>query len=94
MTDRLSEGEIGQALHDLHGWRADGVAAIVRDFTFLDHITATGFVVRVAMAAEAMNHHPELTIVYNRVRARLSSHDAGGVSERDLQLAKTIDTYS
>lgn len=93
MTDRLSEGEIGQALHDLHGWRADGAAAITREVTFLDHITAMGFVVRVAMASEAMNHHPELTIVYNRVRVRLSSHDVGGVSERDFQLAKAIDSY-
>lgn len=94
MEDCLSEGEIGQALHGLPGWRAEGVAAITREFTFLDHVTAMGFMVRVAMAAEAMNHHPELTIVSNRVRARLSSHDVEGVSERDIQLAKAINRYA
>lgn len=94
VDDRLSEGEIGQAVHELHGWRADGAVALTREFTFADHITAMGFVVRVAMAAEKMNHHPELTIVYNRVRARLSSHDAGGVTERDIELAKAIDEYT
>ena len=94
MDERLSEGEIGQALRELHGWRADGATALVREFTLPDHITAMGLVVRIAMAAEKMNHHPELTIVYNRVRARLSSHDADGVTERDVELAKTIDEYA
>jgi len=94
MASRLSADEVSEALRDMHGWHADGVAAITREFTFVDHITAMGFVVRVAMAAEAMNHHPELTIVYNTVRARLSSHDAAGVTQRDLQLAKAIDSYA
>jgi 4a-hydroxytetrahydrobiopterin dehydratase len=53
-----------------------------------------GFVTRVAMAAEKMDHHPELTIVYNRVSIALSSHDAGGVTQRDLDLATAIERYA
>lgn len=74
------------------GWSADG-DAITRSFTFADHITAFGFVTRVSMAAEAMDHHPDLHIVYNTVDIRLWSHDAGGLTERDFRLAEKIDHY-
>ena len=62
-----------------------------KTFTFADHITAMGFVVRLGMAAEVMDHHPDLHMVYNRVELTLNSHDAGGVTERDVDLARKAD---
>ncbi len=86
MPQKLSPAKVKAALADLPGWTA-GEDVITRTFTFTNHITAMGFVVRVAMAAEVMDHHPDLRIVYNRVEIRLNSHDAGGVTERDTALA-------
>lgn len=90
MTDRYTTAQIAASLAELDGWRADG-DSIVRTFKFKDHIEAMAFVVKVAMVAEAMNHHPDLRIVYNTVDFRLSSHDAGGVTDRDVQLAGRIN---
>lgn len=65
---------------------------LVRSFEFKDFITAFGFMSRVALLAEKMNHHPEWTNVYNKVEIRLSSHDAGDVvTEKDRELAAKID---
>jgi len=74
------------------GWTtsADG-KAIEKRFTFADFSTAFAFLARVAMHAEKVDHHPEFTSVWNRVDFRLTSHDAGGVTERDVALAKAID---
>ncbi|MEO6112867.1 MAG: 4a-hydroxytetrahydrobiopterin dehydratase [Sphingomicrobium sp.] len=74
------------------GWTtsADG-KAIERRFTFADFSQAFAFLTRVAMHAEKIDHHPEFTNVWNRVDFRLTSHDAGGVTERDVALAKAID---
>ncbi len=94
MPTPMSSDEITAALSEMEGWSPDGLAAIEKAFTFRDHITAMGFVNRVAMIAEAMDHHPDLRIVYNRVTIRLNSHDAGGVTGRDLRLAKRIDEYA
>ncbi|GIW19280.1 MAG: putative pterin-4-alpha-carbinolamine dehydratase [Tepidiforma sp.] len=91
MTQRLTEQAIGEALGALPGWEAEGADAIRKTFRLADHIAALGFVVRVAAAAEVMNHHPEVAWVYNRVEFRLSTHDAGGVTERDLALARRIE---
>lgn len=90
MADKLSADDLQSRLVRHPGWEPDGDASISRSFTFTDHITAVGFVVRVAMVAEVMNHHPEMTIVYNRVGITLSTHDAGGVTEKDLALAERI----
>ncbi len=90
MAMQYTPREIEAALAETPGWAAEG-DAIVRSLLFGDHITAFGFVTRVAMAAEAMDHHPDLRIVYNRVELRLSSHDAGGVTARDVRLAKRIN---
>jgi len=90
MPRRFTFGEVATALADAPGWKA-GDDQIVREFTLAGHIEAVGFVVRVAMAAEVMDHHPDLRIVYNRVEIRLSSHDAGGVTGRDIALAKRIN---
>jgi 4a-hydroxytetrahydrobiopterin dehydratase len=92
MPATLSATEITQRLAVLPGWSADGEAAIRRAFKFADHITAIGFVVRVAMAAEVMDHHPDLRIVYNNVEIVLSTHSAGGLTENDFALATKIDS--
>ncbi len=72
------------------GWTLDG-DALTRTFRFADFAQAFAFLTRVAAHAEAIDHHPEFTSVWNRVDFRLTSHDAGGVTERDVALAKAID---
>jgi 4a-hydroxytetrahydrobiopterin dehydratase len=74
------------------GWteESDG-KALTRTFTFADFSEAFGFLARVAMHAETVDHHPEFTSVWNRVDFRLTSHDAGGVTDRDRQLAEAIN---
>lgn len=94
MATKLSESEISARLGAREGWSADDVGAITRTFSFKDHITALGFVVRVGMVAEVLNHHPDLRIVYNKVEIRLNTHDAGGVTEKDFELAAKIDGLS
>ena len=75
------------------GWtEQDG--AILRSFKFKDFAEAFAFLTRVAEHAEAVDHHPEFTSVWNRVDFRLTSHDAGGVTQRDIALAHTIDTLA
>ncbi|MCK9517509.1 MAG: 4a-hydroxytetrahydrobiopterin dehydratase [Dehalococcoidia bacterium] len=93
MAGKYTAEQIQDALGGLPNWAADG-DSLVRQFKFKDHIAAMGFVTKVAMAAEVMNHHPDLRIVYNTVDIRLNSHDVGGVSERDVNLAKKIDDLS
>jgi len=73
------------------GWQfEDGGKALVRTFKFKDFSEAFGFLARVALHAEKVDHHPEFTNVWNRVDFRLTSHDSGGVTERDLKLAEAI----
>jgi 4a-hydroxytetrahydrobiopterin dehydratase len=74
------------------GWNlsADG-KAMERSFRFKDFSEAFAFLTRVAMHAEKIDHHPEFTSVWNRVDFRLTSHDAGGVTDRDIKLAEAID---
>ena len=77
------------------GWTLEGEGkALVRSFTFKDFSEAFGFLTRVAIHAEKMDHHPEFLSVWNRVDFRLTSHDSGGVTERDLALAKAIDAIA
>ena len=74
------------------GWSAEaGSKALVRTVKFKDFSEAFGFLTRVALHAEKIDHHPEFTNVWNRVDFRLTSHDAGGVTERDIGLAETIN---
>jgi 4a-hydroxytetrahydrobiopterin dehydratase len=87
----MSAAEVVEAAGRLGGWQAEGDAALTRQFEFADHVAAMGFVVRVAMVAETLNHHPDLRIVYRTVDIRLSSHDAGGVTDRDVGLAERIN---
>lgn len=80
------------ALAELGQWRAvEGRDAIAREIRFSDFNTAFGFMARVALAAERMDHHPEWTNVYNRVEITLTTHDAGGLTRRDIELARFID---
>lgn len=88
--DRLDDADVTRRLGALHGWTREG-DAIVRRFEFEDFARAFGFMSAVAVAAERMNHHPDWSNSYNRVEVRLSSHDVGGLSERDMQLAARID---
>ena len=74
------------------GWiLEDGGKALTRSFTFKDFSHAYAFLTRVALHAEKVDHHPEFTNVWNRVDFRLTSHDAGGVTERDVALAGAIN---
>lgn len=74
------------------GWSVeDGGKALTRSFKFEDFSEAFGFLARVALHAEKADHHPEFTSVWNRVDFRLTSHDAGGVTERDRSLAEAIN---
>lgn len=93
MVDKLGDSERQAAAQRLKDWRYDGAGegAFVRDFKFRDFSEAFGFMTRVALLAQAANHHPEWSNVYNRVTIRLSTHDAGGVSQKDVALAEAID---
>jgi 4a-hydroxytetrahydrobiopterin dehydratase len=74
------------------GWSLeDGGKALVRSLKFNDFSEAFGFLTRVALHAEKADHHPEFTNVWNRVDFRLTSHDAGGVTDRDIKLAEAIN---
>ena len=83
-----------QALLDKQ-WKLDesGRDAIVKEFVFKDFNQAFGFMSRIAQAAEKMDHHPEWSNVYNRVRILLSSHDVNGLSKRDIRLANHIESF-
>lgn len=82
-----------EALKSLPGWAAaeGGRDAIVKAYKFKDFNAAFGFMSRVALMAEKLDHHPEWFNVYNRVEATLATHDAGGVTERDVKLAQFMD---
>jgi 4a-hydroxytetrahydrobiopterin dehydratase len=80
------------ALQRLDGWRAvDGRDAIAKEFRFKDFNAAFGFMARVALHAERQDHHPEWFNVYNRVDVVLATHDAGGVTDKDVALAHFMD---
>jgi 4a-hydroxytetrahydrobiopterin dehydratase len=90
MASRLSDLEIQRALGTLPGWsrRAD---VLTKTFTWPTFAQGIAFVTRVAKAADAMNHHPDIDIRYTKVTCALSTHDAGGITERDLELAREIE---
>ncbi|WP_281177409.1 4a-hydroxytetrahydrobiopterin dehydratase [Paraburkholderia ferrariae] len=95
MINRLTSEERATQLAELHGWQAvAGRDAIQRSFRFADFNEAFGFMTRVAIKAEQMNHHPEWFNVYNRVEITLSTHDANGLTSRDIALARFIDAIA
>lgn len=92
MVEKLDEAARAGLAAELPEWRmAEGRDALVRRFRFRDFNQAWGFMARVALLAEAQDHHPEWSNVYNRVDITLTTHDAGGLSARDLRLARAID---
>jgi 4a-hydroxytetrahydrobiopterin dehydratase len=82
----IDDDALVSALAELPDWEHDG-DAIAAGFRFADFARAFGFMASAAVVAEAMNHHPEWTNVYNRVDVRLVTHEVGGITERDLELA-------
>ena len=93
MANRMSAAEVTAAVSELDGWDQESDQFIMRKFSFPDHVTAMSFVNRVAMVAEKKDHHPDLRIVYNSVEIKLSTHDANGVTDKDIDLARAIDGY-
>jgi 4a-hydroxytetrahydrobiopterin dehydratase len=92
MTAKLTSKARSDALGALQGWtEVSGRDAIRKSFQFSDFNEAWGFMTRVALAADKADHHPEWSNVYNKVEIVLSTHDAGGVTEKDVALAKFID---
>jgi 4a-hydroxytetrahydrobiopterin dehydratase len=91
--EKLTEDQIVAALTDRPGWSIEA-GKLHRELKFADFSEAFGFMSRVALAAEAMNHHPEWFNVYSTVRIDLTTHDAGGISELDFALAAKIDAYA
>ena len=89
-SERLSADEIQQRVSELPDWTLEG-DKLWRRFVFVDFSEAFGFMCRVALAAEAMNHHPEWSNVWNRVDIALTTHDAGGLSKLDFELAGRIN---
>jgi len=91
MSAALSEAEIQQELGKLEGWRFER-DALAKTFKFGSFREAISFMVRAGFEAEAMNHHPEWTNVYNKVEVRLNTHDAGGkVTGKDVELAGRLE---
>jgi len=90
--EQLSEAERAEALDALDEWDFDESRdAITRSFTFGDFSQAFAFMTRVALLAEKADHHPEWSNVWNRVEILLTTHDAGGLSHRDVDMAEAID---
>jgi 4a-hydroxytetrahydrobiopterin dehydratase len=95
MAERLTGEARQRALAGLAGWtEVAGRDAIHKRFTFRDFSEAWGFMSRVALVAEAMNHHPEWTNVWNRVDVTLTTHDAGGLTARDVKLAQAMEAIA
>jgi 4a-hydroxytetrahydrobiopterin dehydratase len=86
----LTEAEISSAMTQLTGWAVVN-GKLQKKWKFTDFIAAMGFITKVAMVAEKMDHHPEIFNVYNQVTIDLTTHDAGGISAKDVELAKKID---
>lgn len=91
--EKLDAGAIAEGLKDLDGWElSEDGASIARSFKFKTFRKAFAFMAEAALSAEKMNHHPEWFNVYNRVDVTLTTHDAGGITELDLKLAKAMDS--
>jgi 4a-hydroxytetrahydrobiopterin dehydratase len=91
--ERLSEQDIGAALAALGGWSVSN-GKLRREYKFPDFIHAFGFMATAAVAIEKMNHHPEWSNVYNRVTVELVTHDAGGITQNDVELARTLEAIA
>ncbi|WP_269931865.1 4a-hydroxytetrahydrobiopterin dehydratase [Aminobacter sp. HY435] len=92
--EKLGAAEVKEALASLEGWAlaSDGLS-IARSFVFRNFSEAFAFMTRVAMAAEKLDHHPDWSNVYKTVDVKLNTHDAGGLTELDMKLAKRMNAY-
>ncbi|ASW04513.1 4a-hydroxytetrahydrobiopterin dehydratase [Rhizobium sp. 11515TR] len=90
--DRLGRAAIDKNLAELGGWAlADDGLSISKTFKFRNFVEAFGFMTEAALAAEKFNHHPEWFNVYSRVEVKLTTHDAGGLTDHDVKLAKAME---
>lgn len=95
MVEKLSTSDRELALSHMQSWTYDASeSAIIREFKFGDFSEAFAFMTRVALAAEKADHHPNWSNVYNKVTISLSTHDAGGLSQKDIDLARKIDALA
>jgi len=95
MVEKLDEAARTEALADLAGWAPlQDRGAIQKSFKFKTFNQAFGFMTRVALAADKMDHHPEWSNVYNRVDIVLTTHSCGGLSDLDVKLARKIDAFA
>lgn len=93
--ERLDDASIAEALSGLDGWtRTEDGAAIEKRFVFKTFSEAFGFMTRAALAAEKLDHHPEWFNVYNKVDVRLTTHDAGGLTGLDFDLARRMNRFA
>ncbi len=95
MIEKLAGDARQQALAGLEGWQeVDGRDAITKQFQFKDFNAAFGWMTRVALLAEKIDHHPEWFNVYNKVNVTLATHEANGVTSRDIQMAQAMNAYA
>jgi 4a-hydroxytetrahydrobiopterin dehydratase len=90
---KLTKDELDSAVGELPGWSVVN-GKLHREYKFSDFTHAFGFMATAATAIEKMNHHPEWFNVYNKVTVDLTTHDSGGITERDVKLAKLLDTFA
>jgi 4a-hydroxytetrahydrobiopterin dehydratase len=91
--EKLGNEELKATVDSLPGWKLQG-DKLYKQYTFADFAHAFGFMATAAVLIEKMNHHPEWSNVYNRVDVQLTTHDAGGVTARDIELARLLDNIS
>ena len=95
MREKLDRQAVDEAMAGLDGWTlAEDGLSISRTFTFRNFSEAFAFMTRVALAAEKLDHHPEWTNVYKTVEVRLNTHDAGGLTALDFELARRMNRYA
>jgi 4a-hydroxytetrahydrobiopterin dehydratase len=86
---KLGEEELKAALSDLNGWRLED-GKLLRDFAFADFVAAMAFVNKIAEVAEGAGHHPDIDIRYNKVQLGLVTHDVGGITAKDVEMAARL----
>ena len=90
---KLTEEQIQKELANLQGWSVVN-GKLHKDFVFVDFIEAFGFMSKAAIHIEKMNHHPEWFNVYNKIKVELVTHDAGGITQNDVNLARTLNSLA
>ena len=92
-TEKLSDEQIKKELSNLPGWNVTN-GKLHKDFIFKDFIEAFGFISKAAVHIEKMNHHPEWFNVYNKIKVDLVTHDASGITQNDIDLAKILNSLA